>query len=90
MLDNNRLVGKLDACEIKFMVADCGNKDLGCPDCESETMEVSCPCCTSCCYDGDQECNLDDWLSQIKQGWRDMYDLDGYSFASGEVFVPAD
>jgi hypothetical protein len=89
MLDNNRLVGELDACEVQLLVADCGNADLGCPDCESETMEVNCPCCTNCCYDGDQQCNSDNWITQIQLQWRDNYDRDSYAFQAGETFEPA-
>lgn len=65
MLDNNNLVGELVSCQATSVVADCGDPRLGCPDCISETMEVNCPCCTKCCYDGDEYCNSEDWLSQI-------------------------
>jgi Leucine-rich repeat (LRR) protein len=46
MLDNNRLVGEIQSCQASVVVADCGDPSEGCPNCVSETMEVSCPCCT--------------------------------------------
>ncbi len=65
MVDNNRLVGELVVCQATSAVADCGNPLLGCPDCMSETMEVSCPCCSRCCFDEDELCNTQDWISVI-------------------------
>jgi Leucine-rich repeat (LRR) protein len=46
MLDNNRLVGEIQSCQADVVVADCGDPSEGCPNCASETMEISCPCCT--------------------------------------------
>lgn len=91
IVDDNRLVGELDACDVQFLISDCGNAELGCPDCESETVEVYCPCCTKCCYDGDEYCNSDNWIEQIEQEWREDYDRDSYYvFQAGETFQPGD
>jgi hypothetical protein len=90
MVDNNQLVGELDVCNVSLLVADCGDPDQGCPNCESMTMEVDCPCCTSCCYDGDEACNLDNWLTEIEHEWRHNYDRDFYGFEADERFEPAD
>jgi Leucine-rich repeat (LRR) protein len=89
MVDNNQFVGKLDACQVEMLVADCGDPDDGCPDCQSLTMEVNCPCCTTCCYDGDQHCNRENWLTEIEVAWRDDYDEGAYTFAAGEKLEPA-
>jgi len=70
MVDNNRLVGEVVVCQATSAVADCGNPLLGCPDCMSETMEINCPCCTSCCYDGDEFCNTKDWITVIVESRR--------------------
>lgn len=65
MVDNNRLVGELMACQASSVVADCGNPLLGCPNCISDTTEVNCPCCTRCCYDENELCNTEDWITFI-------------------------
>lgn len=70
MLDNNKLVGELVACQATSVIADCGNPQEGCPNCISNTMEVNCPCCTRCCYDADELCNGEDWLSAILESQR--------------------
>ena len=92
MVDNNKLVGELDACNVEYLTSDCGNPQLGCPDCQSDSKEVECPCCTTCCYDGDEHCNLDDWLSQILEDWKDndegRDEGDGAYFGK-DSFVPA-
>lgn len=70
MVDNNNLIGELVVCQAISAVADCGNPLLGCPDCISETMEVSCPCCSRCCFDEDEFCNSEDWISVIVDARR--------------------
>ena len=96
MVDNNRLVGELVVCQASTAVADCGDPKEGCPDCESITMEVNCPCCTSCCYDADETCNMGDWLSQILTNERKdnpviFYPSDSYQpsdYTPKDTFVP--
>lgn len=95
MLDNNRLVGEIQSCQADVVVADCGDPSEGCPNCASETMEISCPCCTRCCYDADEYCNTENWLSAILETKRtenpvaffpSYYRPSNYTF--GDSFAP--
>jgi Leucine-rich repeat (LRR) protein len=91
MVDNNRFKGDLiDACHVSVqLVADCGNPGLGCPDCDSITQLVSCPCCTSCCYDdADERCNMQDWSVDVEEEFRSGYDKFGYMFDNVK-YVPS-
>jgi Leucine-rich repeat (LRR) protein len=81
MVDNNRFKGELDGCHISYqLVADCGDPGYGCPDCDSVTQLVSCPCCTSCCYDDAERCNMEDWSVDVEEEFRSGYDRFGYIF----------
>ena len=79
MVDNNDFNGalELESCHISNMIADCGNPEKGCPDCDSDTQQISCPCCTSCCYDNAQRCNMEDWIPDDE--FRSTYDHYGYN-----------
>eukprot|EP00934_Nitzschia_sp_Nitz4_P002522 Nitzschia sp. Nitz4//scaffold60_size111251//1796//3661//NITZ4_004133-RA/size111251-processed-gene-0.22-mRNA-1//-1//CDS//3329555522//2512//frame0 len=65
MVDNNAFVGELVACQANNVIADCGDPSDGCPDCNSVTQEISCPCCSYCCYDDNEYCNMDNWLTVL-------------------------
>jgi Leucine-rich repeat (LRR) protein len=95
MLDNNKLVGELLTCQASSVIADCGDPQEGCPNCISNTMEVNCPCCTRCCYDGDELCNSQDWLSEILESKRKEDPMIFYptsyrpsDYTPGDVFEP--
>ena len=88
-MDNNRLGGTLDACHVSVkLVADCGDPELGCPDCDSVTQLVSCPCCTSCCYDSYEQCNMKDWSVDVDEEFRGDYGHYGYNFDDAK-YVPS-
>jgi Leucine-rich repeat (LRR) protein len=104
LVDNNRLNGTIDTCSFKThlgaMIADCGDPLQSCAGSEcddvvvaSMTIEVTCPCCTSCCNDMDEECNQFDWLNQVQKEETDDYDAsrsEEYIFTSpDEKFKPA-
>jgi Leucine-rich repeat (LRR) protein len=74
MVDNNGFTGELDACQVSLLVADCGDPDKGCPDCNSDTQRITCPCCTNCCYDNALRCNMQDWTVQVEKEFRGTYD----------------
>jgi Leucine-rich repeat (LRR) protein len=81
MVDNNRFYGDLDACHVSYKLsADCGDPDYGCPDCDSDTQLVSCPCCTGCCYENAERCNMQDWAVDVEEEFRSSYDHFGYDF----------
>lgn len=85
LADHNKFIGDLgpDFCDISILIADCGNPSEDCPDCTSDTQEVSCPCCTSCCFDdAEEECNTRDWLEDITMEW-----VDDYSDSRGDYMV---
>ncbi|KAL3908969.1 MAG: hypothetical protein SGILL_008275 [Bacillariaceae sp.] len=88
MVDNNGFSGQLDACQVTNLVADCGDPDIGCPDCNSDTQRIACPCCTSCCYANAQRCNMQDWNVEIDDEYRGDYGQYGYSF-DGVTYVAA-
>ena len=97
MVDNNDLTGEIQTCsnaesQIGVLIADCGNPLEGCPDCSSETVEVVCTCCTTCCYDTDERCNTQDWLTQVQNEWQRQYrssQSEDYVFSSAdETFQP--
>jgi len=46
MIDNNHLLGEIQSCQADIVVADCGDPSRGCPNCDSNTKEVACLCCT--------------------------------------------
>jgi Leucine-rich repeat (LRR) protein len=85
MVDNNSFTGELSLpvvpgggqqCpgRITHVVADCGNPEYGCPDCDSATKKIACPCCTGCCYENQERCNMDDWLIEVEDEYRNSYD----------------
>lgn len=83
MVDNNDFHGTVDTCleGMVHMVADCGNPDQGCPDCDSNTQKISCPCCTDCCYEDAMRCNMDDWATvQAEHEYRGDYHRYSYTF----------
>lgn len=89
MVDNNRFNGDLDACHVSVqLVADCGDPYYGCPDCDSVTQLVSCPCCTSCCYDSAERCNMRDWTVDVEEEYRSDYGIYGYNFDNMK-YVPS-
>ena len=88
MVDNNDFHGELQACQVPFLIADCGDPDVGCPDCNSDTQEIECPCCSSCCFDGAQRCNMQDWNVELQDEFRGKYDTYGYSF-DDVAYIPA-
>mmetsp|Transcript_56817 Transcript_56817/g.138292 ORF Transcript_56817/g.138292 Transcript_56817/m.138292 type:complete len:780 (-) Transcript_56817:194-2533(-) len=82
-VDNNDFTGTLDTClgGMIHMVADCGDPDDGCPDCDSDTKEIACPCCTKCCFDNAMRCNMEDWgTAQAEHEFRGDYPKYGYNF----------
>ena len=82
-VDNNDLTGSLDTClgGMIHMVADCGDPGDGCPDCDSDTKEIACPCCTKCCYDNAMRCNMEDWgTAQAEHEFRGDYPTFSYNF----------
>ncbi|KAG7371177.1 two component regulator [Nitzschia inconspicua] len=83
MVDNNGFTGELDACHVSFMIADCGDPDKGCPDCGSDTQRIACPCCTTCCYDYDERCNMQDHVIEFEDEFRGAYGQ--YSFDAEKV-----
>jgi Leucine rich repeat len=104
LVDNNRLNGTIDTCSFKThlgaMIADCGDPLQNCAGSEcddvvaaSMTIEVACPCCTSCCNDMDEECNHFAWLNQVQKEETDNYHAsrsEKYIFTSpDEKFEPA-
>jgi Leucine-rich repeat (LRR) protein len=92
LVDNNKFVGELseaDFCEVSVLIADCGNPNEGCPNCTSDTQEIACPCCTSCCYDEAEEaCNARDWLEDITKDWVDDYSRGDYIVTDETAFEP--
>jgi len=88
MLDNNGFSGEVDACHVPFLITDCGDPELGCPDCDSDTQKIACPCCSSCCYDYAQRCNMEDWVVQVEDEFRSDFDQYGYSF-DDVAYIPA-
>jgi len=82
MVDNNSFTGELKlevgtgTCpDHKTQVtADCGNPEYGCPDCDNATQKIACPCCSRCCYESQQRCNMDDHLIEIEYEYRNSYD----------------
>jgi Leucine-rich repeat (LRR) protein len=95
LVDNNKFVGGigLEFCQASVLIADCGNPNEGCPDCTSDTQEVACPCCTSCCYDGydaEERCNARDWLEDITMDWVDDYSRGDYIMTDETAFEPVD
>ena len=97
MVDNNDLSGEIQTCSkaqnhIGVLIADCGNPLEGCPNCPSETVEVVCSCCTTCCYDTDERCNSQDWLTEVRHEWQKRYtssQSEDYIFSStDETFEP--
>ena len=72
-VDNNGFTGELDACQVTSLIADCGDPDIGCPDCNSDTQRIACPCCTTCCYSSAQQCNMHDWVVEVQDDFRGKY-----------------
>jgi Leucine-rich repeat (LRR) protein len=89
MVDNNGFSGQLDACHVSFLVADCGDPDKGCPDCDSDTQQIACPCCTKCCYDNAQRCNMQDWIVEVEEEFRGTYGQYSYDFDLKVEYIPA-
>jgi Leucine-rich repeat (LRR) protein len=88
MVDNNGFSGELDACQVSMLVADCGDPEKGCPDCDSDTQRIACPCCTTCCYANAQRCNMQDWIVQVEDEFRGTYGR--YKHNVGKIeYVPA-
>ena len=91
MLDTNSfeheiLVGDEQSCEangagrIKYMIADCGDSED-----EASEKEVDCPCCTSCCSDALERCNMEDWTLIVEEEFRGTYNR----YSDKEIsFVP--
>eukprot|EP00535_Pseudo-nitzschia_heimii_P009866 CAMPEP_0197174588 /NCGR_PEP_ID=MMETSP1423-20130617/1040_1 /TAXON_ID=476441 /ORGANISM="Pseudo-nitzschia heimii, Strain UNC1101" /LENGTH=700 /DNA_ID=CAMNT_0042623531 /DNA_START=93 /DNA_END=2195 /DNA_ORIENTATION=- len=96
MLDTNEfdrvvLTGDEDVCELEgfdgridHLVADCGRMDKGVP----VEREVVCPCCTDCCWDSLQRCNMKDSIIELEEEYRSSYDRYEYDF-DGAYYVPA-
>jgi Leucine-rich repeat (LRR) protein len=89
MVDNNDFNGalELESCHISNMIADCGDPEKGCPDCDSDTQQISCPCCTGCCYDNALRCNMEGWIVRAEDEFRGTYDQYGYTFNKAK-YVP--
>jgi Leucine-rich repeat (LRR) protein len=90
MVDSNDFNGALESCHIPFLIADCGDPEKGCPDCDSDTQQISCPCCTSCCYDNALRCNMEDWIGRADGEFRNTYDRYGYNFDKATYFPVID
>lgn len=95
MVDNNSLTGNLVACQAATSIADCGDVKEGCPDCQSVTMEISCPCCSDCCFDEEEYCNTGDWLNEIlemelaNEGISYDYKYHPTEYTPKDIFEPA-
>ena len=96
MLDTNEfdrvvLTGDEDVCSLEqfdgridHLIADCGRTDNGVPI----GREVECPCCTECCWDGLERCNMKDWIIELEEEYRGRYDRYEYNFDRA-YFIPA-
>ena len=89
LLDQNKFEGQVEACSTHYAVADCGNPSEGCPNCESDTQQVSCPCCQECCWEGNEDtCNRRDWMERIPPSWQDEYERDTYHYSPDTKLLP--
>jgi len=96
MLDTNGFdhtieIGEEDVCgtqetgsRVNELVADCGHTKEGI----SVEKEVECPCCTSCCWDSAEHCNMKDWIIEIEEEYRGSYDRYEYDFDDAS-YIPA-
>ena len=74
---NNRF-GRIDA-----LIADCGRLVEGVPT----EQKVDCPCCTNCCWDSAERCNMKDWIIDLEEEYRSAYDRYEYEF-DDTYYVP--
>jgi Leucine-rich repeat (LRR) protein len=87
MVDNNGFSGELEACHITSLIADCGDPEIGCPHCNSDTQRIACPCCTKCCYANAERCNMQDWNVEIEEDFRGIYEKYQHHFGRSK-YVP--
>lgn len=86
MLDTNSfdrvvLTGDEDICteiggRIEHLIADCGRMESR----VRVEQEVECPCCTNCCWDSAERCNMKDWIIELEEEYRGNYDRYEYEF----------
>jgi Leucine-rich repeat (LRR) protein len=70
---------------IEDLIADCGRLIEGVPT----EKEVDCPCCTNCCWDSAQRCNMKDWIIELEEEYRSAYDRYEYDFDDA-FYVPVE
>jgi Leucine-rich repeat (LRR) protein len=81
LLDGNDITGHANAiCQSHFeglrhFTADCYPTPSG------DGPEVSCPCCTTCCVDGDENCNDKNWSSNYDPEWEYGFVRPAYHFS---------
>lgn len=78
LLDANNITGTADII--------CSNTDINTTafsaDCGGSFVpEISCSCCSICCYDGDAECNNLDWNINLDGIWEYDFQRVVYSFS---------
>lgn len=97
MLDTNDLdyavlIGDDEVCDAKGtsagriddLIADCGRLEDGL----LMEQEVECPCCTSCCWDSAQWCNMKDWIAEVaEEEYRSSYGRYKYDLGDDD-FIP--
>jgi len=74
---NNRFGG------IDTLIADCGRLVEGVPT----EQRIDCPCCTNCCWDSAERCNMKDWIIELEEEYRSAYDRYEYEFDDA-YYVP--
>merc|ERR1712087_745268 len=88
LIDDNDLTGDTNAMcrhQLSHFIADCANETLGSG---GFNTELSCPCCTLCCYDNNTACNDDEWLGnhvaekELGYGDRTYWDFGDNGFVS--------
>jgi hypothetical protein len=71
---NANVICESDKVKPKYFISDCYPRD-------GEPPEIDCRCCTTCCEDGNTECNNKEWTSNVDPEWEYGYVRPFYTFS---------